>query len=167
MSKKFYSLVALEYDENDCVRDREWYLSEKDNYQEVYEDFVKLQSLSDEDFFVKFPKNVYQILLQLEECVETEDGIECLDVKNEIWIKNPNFRKGGLEMKEIHKNWLISLYNREIEETKIDMSNHLIWLKGANNKDEEEMEKQNVLNLSDYIEILKNLKEQVKGSDAI
>lgn len=167
MSKKFYSLVALEYDEKDCIRDREWYLSEKNNYQEVYEDFVKLQSLSDEDFFEKFPKNVYQICLQLEECIETKDGIECLDVKNEIWIKNPDFRKGELEIKEAHKEWLLSLYDREIEETKIDMSNHFIWLKGAKNKEDEEMEKQNIQNLSDYIEILKKLKEKVEGSDII
>ena len=93
MSKKFYLLVALEYDENDCIRDREWCLVEKDNYQGVYEDFVKLQNLSDKDFFEKFPKNVCQILLQLEECIETKDGIECLEIKNEIWIKNPDFRK--------------------------------------------------------------------------
>lgn len=44
-------------------------------------------------FFSESKSNVYQMLLQLEECEETNDYIECIDVKNEWWVENPNFKE--------------------------------------------------------------------------
>jgi hypothetical protein len=40
---------------------------------------------------------VNQMLLQLEECEETDDEINCIDVKNEWWIENPKFDDEMLE----------------------------------------------------------------------
>jgi hypothetical protein len=58
--------------------------------EEAYELFVKLQCSDAALFFTKAPE-MYQALLQLEECEETDDAISCKDVRNEWWIVNPNF----------------------------------------------------------------------------
>ena len=60
--------------------------------KEAYEEFVKLQC-RDPEWFFKERVNDYQILVQLEECEETDDEINCVDVKNEWWIINPNFEE--------------------------------------------------------------------------
>ena len=96
MTKKdniFYCIVALEYGKRNYIKDREWILGENNNYSEIYELFVKLQCLSPEDLFSKFPKDVFQVQIQLEKCIETEDEIECIQVENEFWAKNPNYKK--------------------------------------------------------------------------
>ena len=36
---------------------------------------------------------VYKMLIQLEECEEDDEEIRCIDVKNEWWIINPNFKE--------------------------------------------------------------------------
>ena len=35
----------------------------------------------------------YQLLVQLEECEEDYDEINCVDVRNEWWIVNPKFEE--------------------------------------------------------------------------
>ena len=87
-----YYVCGLGYDENDCITDYEQSFGDFDTYEEAYELFVKLQCRSEESFFAKAP-NVYQLLIQLEECEETDDEINCIDVKNEWWIVNPNFKE--------------------------------------------------------------------------
>jgi hypothetical protein len=42
--------------------------------------------------FLQEPE-VYELLIQLEECEETDDEINCIDVKNEWWITNPNYKE--------------------------------------------------------------------------
>lgn len=87
-----YYVCGLGYDENDCVTDYEQDFGDFDTYEEAYKLFVNLQHTDSMSLFAKEPK-IYQLLIQLEECEETEDAIECVDVKNEWWIVNPNFEE--------------------------------------------------------------------------
>lgn len=86
-----YYVCGLGYDENDCVTDYEYDFGGFDAYEEAYELFVKLQCRDAESFFTKAPE-ICELLIQLEECEEDKDSIECIDVKNEWWIENPNFK---------------------------------------------------------------------------
>lgn len=88
--KTRYYVCGLGYDENDCITDYEQSFGDFDTYEEAYELFVKLQCQSAESFFTKAPE-IYQLLIQLEECEEDDDTTECIDVRNEWWIVNPNF----------------------------------------------------------------------------
>ena len=89
---KRYFVCGIGYDENNHVTDYELYFDDFNTYEEAYELFVKLQCRNAESFFMKAPQ-VYQMLIQLEECEETEDEINCIDVKNEWWVINPNFEE--------------------------------------------------------------------------
>ena len=84
-----YYVCGLGYDENDCVTDYEYDFGDFDTYEEAYELFVKLQCRSIKSFFTEAPE-VWRLLLQLEECEETDEEITCINVKNEWWIINPN-----------------------------------------------------------------------------
>lgn len=87
-----YYVCGLGYDKNDCVTDYECDFGDFDTYEEAYECFVKVQCSSPESLFShKFAS--YQMLIQLEECEEVNDEINCIDVKNEWWIVNPNFKE--------------------------------------------------------------------------
>lgn len=87
-----YYVCGIGYDEDDCVTDYEQSFGDFDTYEEAYELFVKLQCRSEESFFTN-ASDVYQLLIQLEECEEDDDGAECIDVKNEWWIENPNYEE--------------------------------------------------------------------------
>jgi hypothetical protein len=87
-----YYISALTYDKDDCITDYEQDFGDFDTYEEAYEEFVKLQC-KDAEWFFKKQANDYQLLIQLEECEETDEEINCVDVKNELWITNPNFKE--------------------------------------------------------------------------
>ena len=91
--KTRYYVCGLGYDANNCVTDCEKYFGDFDTFEEAYEEFVKLQCRDTGWFFEDNTPNLYQLLLQLEECEETDDEINCVDVKNEWWIINPNYEK--------------------------------------------------------------------------
>ena len=89
-----YYLCGIGYDENNRVTDNEWTFGVFADYAEAYEHFVKLQCRNAASFFKDTNSNVYnvyQLLIQLEECEENEDGVECIDVRNEFWVTNPNY----------------------------------------------------------------------------
>lgn len=88
-----YYVCGIGYDKNDCVTDDEWNFGDFDTYEEAYKLFVKLQCRDEASFFTKEKANVCQMLLQLEECEETDDEIECVDVRNANWFNNPNFKE--------------------------------------------------------------------------
>ena len=88
-----YYVSGIGYDNNDCVTDDEWDFGDFDTYEEAYNLFVQLQCRDEASFFTESKSNVYQMLIQLEECEETDIYIECIDVKNEWWIENPNFKE--------------------------------------------------------------------------
>ena len=87
-----YYVRVIGLNNNDCVTDDEWDFGDFDTYEEAYELFVKLQCRDKTSFFAK-GSNVYKMLIQLEECEETDDYIECIYVKNERWIENPNLKE--------------------------------------------------------------------------
>ena len=90
--KTRYYICALAYDKDDCITDFEQDFGDFDTYEEAYEEFVKLQC-RDAEWFFKKQSNDYQLLLQLEECEETDEEINCVDVRNEWWIINPNYKE--------------------------------------------------------------------------
>ena len=90
--KTRYYVCGLGYDENNCITDYEDCFGDFDTYEEAYEEFVKLQCRHTGWFFEDAP-NLYQLLLQLEECEEYDDYSACIDIKNEWWIINPNFKE--------------------------------------------------------------------------
>ena len=92
MKIKYY-VLGIGYDGNGYVTDYVQYFGEFDIYVEAYELFVKLQCKDEKSFFTEAP-NVHELLIQIEECEETDDEINCIDVKNEWWIVNPNFEEG-------------------------------------------------------------------------
>jgi hypothetical protein len=87
-----YYICGLGYDKNDCVTDYEMDFGNFDTYEETYALFTELQSRSIESFFKDTPE-VYQLLIQVEECVEEDGYIECVDVKVEWWVTNPNYKE--------------------------------------------------------------------------
>lgn len=90
--KTRYYVCGLGYDKNEYITDYECSFGDFDTYEEAYELFVKLQCRDVKSFFTKAP-NIYQLLIQLEECEEDEDGAECVDVPNEWWIINPSYKE--------------------------------------------------------------------------
>ena len=65
-------------------------------------------------------------------------------------------------MNEMVKNWLIKLYEREIEEALGSVSNERIWLMGTNVLEEEKMHLDNMTNLNEYITTLKILLNDIR-----
>lgn len=65
-------------------------------------------------------------------------------------------------MNEMVKNWLIELYENEIEETLGSISNERIWLMGTDVLEEEKMHLDNMANLNEYITTLKTLLNDIK-----
>lgn len=88
-----YYVSGIGYDNDECVTDDSWDFGDFDTYEEAYELFVKLQCRNASSFFTEKENNVYEMLIQLEECEETDELIECVDVKNEWWVQNPNFKE--------------------------------------------------------------------------
>lgn len=85
-----YYVCALGYDGNDLITDYEKDFGDFDTYEEAYELFVKIQCRPIESFFEEVPE-LHKLLLVLEECQETDEVIECIDVKNEWHFINPKF----------------------------------------------------------------------------
>ena len=65
-------------------------------------------------------------------------------------------------MNEMVKNWLIELYEREIEEALGSISNERIWLMGTDVLEEDKMHLDNMANLNEYITTLKTLLNDIK-----
>ncbi len=90
--KTRYYVCSLGYDENDYITDYEEGFGDFDTYEEAYELFVKLQCRNPESFFRKTTE-VSRLLLQLEECEEDDETINCVAIHNEWLIVNPNFKE--------------------------------------------------------------------------
>ena len=88
--KTRYYVCGLGYDKDARVTDYELYFGDFDTYEEAYKEFVRRR---DGGWIFYDASDVYTLLLQLEECEVTEDEINCIDVKNEWWITNPNYKE--------------------------------------------------------------------------
>ena len=87
-----YCVCGLGYDENGNITDYERNFGDFDTYEKAYARFVTVQC-TDRDVLFANVHGVNQLLLQLEECEEDDECIECVDVKNEWWITNPNYKE--------------------------------------------------------------------------
>ena len=85
MKTRFY-VCGLGYDEDNCITDYERDFGDFDTYEEAYELFVKLQCKNTQEFFDD-EQDAVEIVIQIEECEETDDAITCIDVRNEWWIE--------------------------------------------------------------------------------
>lgn len=84
METRFY-VCGLGYDKNHYATDYERFFGDFDTYEEAYELFVKLQCKDTKEFFDD--EDTAEIVIQIEECEETDDAIACIDVRNEWWIE--------------------------------------------------------------------------------
>lgn len=87
-----YYVCGLGYDKDGDVNDYETDFGDFDTLEEAYGMFMKLQDRNEESFFEDAPE-VYELLIQLEECEETDEEITCIDVKDEFGVTNPNFKE--------------------------------------------------------------------------
>ena len=87
-----YYVCGLGYDVNGNITDYERCFGCFDTYEQAYARFVTVQC-TDRCVLFENARGVNQLLLQLEECDENNDEINCIDVKNEWWITNPNFKE--------------------------------------------------------------------------
>jgi hypothetical protein len=85
-------VCGLGYDENNEATDYEAGFGDFDTCEEAYALFDELANRSEESFFVS-AANVYEIEIRLEECEETEDLIECVDIIDEFSVINPSFEE--------------------------------------------------------------------------
>lgn len=85
-----YYVCGLGYNKNYEAINYECEFGDFDTYEEAYELFVKLQCRNAESFFVD-TSEVYEIDIRLEECEETDIGIECIEIRNEYGVVNPDF----------------------------------------------------------------------------
>lgn len=88
--KTRYYVCGIGYDEMDRITDYEQSFGDFDTYEEAYELFVKLQCRNAESFFENAP-DIYQVVIELEECEEYDEGSECVDIRNAWRVVNPNF----------------------------------------------------------------------------
>lgn len=84
-----YYVCSIGYDKDYCVTDYERQFGDFDTYERAYNLFTNLRSRRADSFFVN-AQEVYQLCIQLEACEETDEAVECIDVKNEWWVINPN-----------------------------------------------------------------------------
>lgn len=66
-----------------------------------------------------------------------------------------------METEEMIKNWLIRMYDREIEETFGAVSNERVWRIGSQTQEEYGVHTANIIRLLKYIETLKKLKNDI------
>jgi hypothetical protein len=60
------------------------------------------------------------------------------------------------------KIWLTELFQKEIENAKVSMSNNRLWAIGSNTKEEADMFIENIASLEEYVQILSSLIKQVE-----
>lgn len=87
-----YYVCGLGYDVNGEAIDYEVFFGNFDTCEEAYELLDELENRSPESFFVN-ASEVYEIEIRLEECEETEEENECIDVKDEFSVINPKFEE--------------------------------------------------------------------------
>lgn len=78
-----YYVCAAGYDKDNMITDYEWELGDFDDYKEAYQTFVKYQSKDKAFYFDTTPTKVQSVMLQVEECIEDDSEITCIDTLNE------------------------------------------------------------------------------------
>lgn len=83
-----YYVCGFGYDENYSLTGEEIEFGDFDTYEEAFALFTALQYQDEKAFFNTRPE-VSHILINVEECVEDDKMVSCIDVKNEWLINNP------------------------------------------------------------------------------
>ena len=65
-------------------------------------------------------------------------------------------------MNEMIKFWLTDLYEKEIDDIKVTISNNHLCILGAVNEEEERMFIQNEMDMREQLEVLEELKKKIK-----
>ena len=65
---------------------------------------------------------------------------------------------------EMHKEWLRTMYDREIDEIRGTISNERLWLKGSDTYIGQIIHEENIENLESYLTKLEKLKEEVNNA---
>ncbi len=92
--KTRYYVCGIGYNENNCVTDHEQSFGDFDTYDEARDRLIELMSKGRESFFTD-ANDIYQLCVQIEECEETEDETNCVDILDEWWFVNMNYKKGN------------------------------------------------------------------------
>lgn len=83
-----------------------------------------------------------------------------------IGNSNPSYKpligQHEIEMPDMVKGWLNTLYDNAITEAYGTIDNEDLWMLGSANNVEAEMHLHNIMELNEYIKVLKNLKEKLK-----
>lgn len=64
-------------------------------------------------------------------------------------------------MTENQKEWLLKMFEKEIEEIEDTISNERLWALGSNDATDQQCHINNIKELKDYIEILKKYKGEI------
>lgn len=79
---------------------------------------------------------------------------------------NPNYKpplgQRAIEMSDRTKGWLNALYTNEIAEVVKAIDNENVWLIASTNHTEVEMHWDNLMELDEYIKVLKKLKGELE-----
>lgn len=67
-------------------------------------------------------------------------------------------------MPEMVKIWLIAMYEAEIEETRINISNNRLWQKGCDTAEDIDMYEATICDLTTYLEVLEERLAEVKNN---
>lgn len=78
-------------DESDGLIGCEHGYEDFDTFEEAYECFCKIQSQERSSFFTGIHENAHTAQLQIEECEDFDDYMECIDIKKECSIINPKY----------------------------------------------------------------------------
>ena len=65
-------------------------------------------------------------------------------------------------MSEVVKIWLTDLFEREIKDAEVDISNNELWVKGSNTREEELGFLQNIEDIKEYKAVLEQMLAEVK-----
>ena len=68
-------------------------------------------------------------------------------------------------MSDLIKEWLLEMFDSEIEEVNGTISNNRLWLVGCASTEEAIMYEENIVNLVEYRDVLKKLREQTKKGE--
>ena len=65
-------------------------------------------------------------------------------------------------MSEVVKIWLTDLFEKEIKDAEVDISNNELWVKGSNTREEEFGFLQNIEDIKEYKAVLEQMLAEVK-----
>ena len=137
MMKTRYHVCGLGYDKDNCMTDYDNNFGDFDTYDEACELFVKLMCRS-EKLFVDVPSDIYYMIIQIEECEEVDSEINCVNVKKERYIINPNAYQKASRHSVVVPNKIMEIMRkrRYLDEDDISEDEEILEMSGIDFLDE-------------------------------